>query len=56
MVCYFCDLEGEIKLNPEDNIDGYKWIAKEDLPEIEDELAHMLKVNIIPELIKKRLI
>ena len=56
MVCYFCDIEGEITLNPEDTIDGYRWIGKEDLPEIENELAHMLKKNIIPELIKKELL
>ncbi len=56
MVCYFCDIEGEIKLNPHDNVDGYLWIGREDYKKIEKELAHMLKANIIPELIKQGLI
>lgn len=56
MVCYFCDIDGEIKLNPHDNVDGYLWIGKEDLPEIEKELAHMLKANIIPALIEQGLL
>ena len=56
MICYFCDIEGEIQLNPNDNVDGYRWISKEDCKQIENELAHMLKVNIIPELIKHKLL
>lgn len=56
MVCYFCDIEGEIKLNPEDKVDGYRWISKEDYKQIEDELAHMLKASIIPELIRQGLL
>ena len=56
MVCYFCDIEGEIKLNPNDNVDGYRWISNEDYKQIEDVLAHMLKTSIIPELIKRGLL
>jgi len=56
MVCYFCDIEGEIQLNPNDNVDGYRWISKEDYKQIENELAHMLKANIIPALITKGLL
>jgi len=55
MVCYFCDIEGDIQLNPNDNVDGYLWIGR-DFEKIEKEMAHMLKVNIIPELIKRRLL
>ena len=39
-----------------DNVDGYRWISKEDYKLIENELAHMLKANIIPELIKQGLL
>ena len=56
MVCYFCDIEGEIKLNPNDNVDGYRWISKEDYKQIGDELAHMLKASIIPELMRQGLL
>lgn len=56
MTCYLCDIEGEIKLNANDNVDGYCWMGREDYKQIESELAHMLKASIIPELIKQGLL
>jgi len=55
MTCYLCDLEGEVTLNPDDSVDGYKWIGR-DYHDIEDEIAHMLRVQILPELIKRNLL
>jgi len=51
--CYFCDLEGEITLNPEDNIDGYAWIGR-DYKEQGIRVAPMLEEQIIPALISER--
>jgi len=46
--CYFGDLKGEIKLNPEDNIDGFIWIDR-NYKNIK--MANSLQHKIIPELI-----
>ena len=50
--CYFCELEGEIKHNPNDKVDGHLWLGK-DYEKLGDQLAYMLRVRIIPELIKR---
>ena len=55
MKCYFCELEGEIKLNPNDKIDGYTWIDR-NYEQMEDQIAHMLRAAILPALIKKGLL
>jgi len=52
--CYFGKLEGNITLNPEDTITGYRWIDRnydrQSIP-----LGPMLKDQIIPELMKRGL-
>lgn len=55
MTCYFCEIEGEIKINPADKIDGYLWINR-NYKSIEDQIAHMLRMQILPTLIKKGLL
>ena len=51
---YFGDLVGEIKLNPEDNIDGFIWVEKNYYPELK--LASLIKHKIIPSLVERGLI
>ncbi len=55
MTCYFCELEGDLKINPADKIDGYLWISR-DYKNIENQIAHMLRMQILPTLIKKGLL
>lgn len=47
--CYTGDLIGNIKLNPDDNIDGFLWIDKNYDKNLK--LASLLKHEIIPYLI-----
>jgi 8-oxo-dGTP pyrophosphatase MutT (NUDIX family) len=51
--CYLGNLDGSIRINPNDTIDGYCWIGfdYQNTP-----LAPMLKNQIIPALIKRGLL
>ena len=51
--CYLGNLNGKIKLNPKDNIDGYLWINRNYDKNIN--LANLLKHKIIPNLMDKEL-
>ena len=53
LICYFWDLYGKIKLNPNDNIDGYLWINRNYDKSLK--LANLLKHKIIPNLMDKEL-
>lgn len=55
MPCYFCELDGEIKINPEDNIDGTLWIDK-DYKKKGITLAPILEIFVLPRLIKEGLL
>jgi len=55
MPCYFIELDDEIKLNPEDNIDGTLWIDK-DYKKKGITLAPILETFILPRLIKEGLL
>lgn len=48
--CYFGNLNGEIVLNPEDNIDGFIWIGKNHK---NIKMANSLKNKILPGLISR---
>lgn len=52
MPCYFIELEGEIKLNPHDKIDGYIWIDK-NYKKKGITLATVLELFVVPRLIKE---
>lgn len=52
MPCYFMELDGEIKLNPLDNIDGILWIDK-DYKNKGITLAPILEIFVLPRLIKE---
>ena len=49
LTCYFGRLNGEIKINPQDNIDNYLWIGKNYNKELK--LADLLKYQMMPDLI-----
>lgn len=53
--CYLCELEGEITLNPHDNIDGILWVGR-DYPDKKLPLAPMLEQVILPKLVEQGLI
>ena len=53
LICYFGKLDGKMKLNPHDNINGYLWINKHYDKNLK--LANLLKHKIIPNLINKEL-
>lgn len=55
LACYFCDIEGEIKLNPNDKVDGYLWLDK-NYQRLGEELATMLRLYVMPELVKHGLL
>ena len=52
LACYFCTIEGKITLNPQDAIEGYAWVGKDEA----NKTAGMLKLNVMPDLIKRGLL
>ncbi len=52
MACYLCDLQGDIRLNPEDAIEEYIWIDR-DYKEKGIKIAHLTEHYIFPFLINK---
>lgn len=52
LACYFCEIEGTPTINPKDQIEGYEWVDK-NYSEKGIKLAGMLKLNVVPALIKK---
>ena len=55
LACYFCELEGMLTINPEDQIEGHCWINR-DYSKQGIKLAGMLELNIVPALVKKGLL
>lgn len=55
IICYFCELTGEIKLNPKDSTDNFCWITR-NYQQNCIPLAPVLEHQIIPKLIERRLL
>jgi len=53
--CYFCEIEGDIKLNPDDSVDSYLWLDR-NYKHLEGQMAHCIRAQILPALIKKGLL
>jgi len=55
MPCYFIELDGEIKLNPHDKVDGFIWIDR-NYKKKGITIAPILELLIVPRLIKEGLL
>lgn len=49
--CYFCTLDGKIRINPEDKIDGVLWVGR-NYKKLKLDMAPQLEDHILPALIK----
>ena len=55
MTCYVVELEGDLRVNPADQIDGFVWVER-DYEKQGVELAGMLHSKIVPDLVKRGLL
>jgi len=52
--CYFCRIDGSVRLNPADNIVGVQWIDR-DYKKYGIKLAPLLEEQVVPYLMKQGL-